>query len=68
MQGTPKDPGIIPRVAERVMQLIKKREAEEKRELGSLPYHSSWQLGTALLHSFLSTIKLFFFFFSSVAH
>lgn len=44
MQGSTKDPGIIPRVAERLLQLIKTREQEERKELGSLPYHSSWQL------------------------
>lgn len=56
MQGSAKDPGIIPRVAERLLQLIKAREQEERKELGSLPYHSSWQLSAS--HTYTHSCRL----------
>ena len=32
------------------VELIKAREQEERKELGSLPYHSSWQLSASHTH------------------
>lgn len=50
MQGTLKDPGIIPRVAERLIQLIKEKEHSERQEFngGACSYNSSWTLSASL--------------------